>query len=929
MPFRRRARALSASGRLDTRGGSSVHSGLLSVDGGTGIVEDGTQPELLKQNRRRRSRSLDNNTREPHHRSTHLLKDIQAISLDNLEKLQLEFEEFEKGDSKPIDEERFGRILRKCFSSSNMNNAQIQELFKKIDYLGQGGISWGDFCSHMLQLLKVKEETVQRGKQVSLSLPATMRVLNQSSPVVNIRHHHDGTILTLREDGAVCCWSPELKLQNTKQVLLGAFSNRKSKWANDFAVMSEYDKLLMGTGDREIQLYELSTLEPYCQINSLDTVPLTVDCSYTGKDQCCIVYGDAEGCVNIILISSVLDTLRLWNKFPMVDNMPSIAIDRAVLSANVRFVRWKAHQDWVTQVKYLSSFQMVVSSSCDEASSLVIGRILPLTDVQQQLKEITEACYEGKTKKVQLSWTPQLRASSDQTVFSVYKGVKTFDLCQRDSLLVTGGMGGLINMWNPLFPAKPTGILKGHSAPITYLYIASEDAQIFSVSTDSTVKIWDIEDQCCLFTANPEASRIHGELSACSYSPVMKSLYIAADCMAVLSLQIRPRRHRNVIVSHDAPVTCCGYSQEFRQVVSCTEDSVVKVWDIDTGRQLFEFGGTPDLSPFTCMTFDLKGRRLITGGKDGCLKMWNFNSGQCLKTLTKVGKSQEVCDCIYLKVHGNFFVMSVGRDRKIEIYPDIPEDRYHLQKPQRSWTDALTNGHKDDILCMAHCPPSFLATSSYNGEIIVWNVVSGHIHCRFASPLPAEYQNTEGPDTSVPSIIFCKIQQDSSAPTLLTSGSEGCINLWNVLGEGRFEKTFNASRFQQKITKMSKTDTLLYAADRIGYVYVYNLFDLSCDKQPPRVEIFWRAHTNRITGLQIVDNDRVVLTSSTDLSVRLWSASGEFIGTFGQAERWNLHTPSSWMHPAVPYEVLIDPQSTPDHGILGQKLPGNQLNASL
>lgn len=159
---------------------------------------------------------------------------------------------------------------------------------------------------------------------------------------------------------------------------------------------------------------------------------------------------------------------------------------------------------------------------------------------------------------------------------------------------------------------------------------------------------------------------------------------------------------------------CCGYSEEFRQVVSCaggsvsklifyitdTDDQlhicsekwiqsilkqeheyqiymtsisciinskccfqVVKVWDFDTGRQVFEFGGGRDLSVITCMTFDSKGRRfstwcslrkcshkiyllhrttacscacrLITGGRDGCLKIWNFNNGQCLKTLKK------------------------------------------------------------------------------------------------------------------------------------------------------------------------------------------------------------------------------------------------------------------------------------------------------
>ncbi|XP_049432645.1 WD repeat-containing protein on Y chromosome [Epinephelus fuscoguttatus] len=851
-------------------------------------------------------------------------KTDETISLDNLQKLKLAFEEFDAGGLRSINAKNFARIVKKCLALPETSNAQIQGLFKKIDYSGQGRISWGEFCTHVMQEYKEKQESAKRSKQVAFILPATMKPLCHGIPIINIHSTNDGTTITVREDGVVCCWSPELKQLKTKHMFNEGPANRKSKWASDFTLMTEFNKLMVGTGDREIQLYELSTLEPYCQINALDTVPLTLDCGFTSPDKCCILYGDAEGCVTIILISSAGDTLRLWNKLPKTENMPSIAVDNAVLSPNVTFVRWKVHQDWITQVKYFKSFQAVVSSSNEESSSLVIGCVLPLTDAEQQLNEIREACYEGKTKKIHLSWTPQLRASCDQTVFSIYKGVKTFDLCQKHSLMITGGMDRLIRMWNPHFSGKPTGILKGHSAPIVYLRILSEDSQIFSVSVDSTVKIWDIQDQCCLFTADPKASGIHGDISACSYSSALKSLHIAADCMAVLSLKIRPRLHRRLNVSHNEPVMCCGYSEEFRQVVSCTEGSVVKVWDFDTGHQVFEFGGTNDLSAITCMTFDPKGRRLVTGGRDGCLKIWNFNNGKCLKTLKRDGVRNEVCDCIFLQVHRNLYVMSVGRDRKIDIYSDVPEDLHHVQRPQRSWQDDLKNGHKEDILCVVQCPPSLLATSSYDGEIIVWNVVSGCIRCRFVSPLLPEHQNVEGLDTSVPSIIFLKnskLQQFCSATALLSSGAMGCLNLWNVLNGGKFVGSFKASRFQQKITKLAKTekDTLLYAADRIGYIYVYNMEKFAPEQKSLRAENYWRAHTGRITGLQIVDNDQVVLTSSTDYTVRLWSAHGEFIGTFGQPQSWSVHVSSSWKHPAVPYEILIDPVSMPNHEMLNLK----------
>ncbi|KAM9359600.1 LOW QUALITY PROTEIN: cilia- and flagella-associated protein 337 [Symphorus nematophorus] len=959
MPLGKKVRASSASGRLETQHVTSILSELgstgerlrntsgpgsqgekvkadFSAPRRVGVSEE--QPEwlireLLKQNRRRHSVTLGDQAQimeRQHHSiidSTHRLYSLQiddTISLDNLQKLKLAFEEFETGGLRSIDAKNFGRIVKTCLGLPETSNAQIQGIFKKIDYSGQGRISWGDFCTHMLQEYKEKQETARRSKQVAFTLPATMKMLCHGIPITNIHSSLDGTIVTVREDGMVCFWSPELKQLRTKHMFNEGPANRKSKWASDFALMTEYNKLMIGTGDREIQLYELSSLDPYCQINALDTVPLTLDYSYTGPDKCCILYGDTEGCVTIILISSVGDTLRLWNKLPKTENIPNITIDNAVLSPNVTFVRWKVHQDWVTQAKYFQSFQAVVSSSNEESSSLVIGCMLPLTDAEQQLTEIREACYEGKTKKVQLSWTPQLRASCDQAVFTVHKGVKTFDLSQKHSLLVTGGMDRHIRMWNPHFSGKPTGILKGHCAPIIYLHISSEDSQIFSVSIDNAVKIWDIQDQCCLFTAEPKASGIHGDISACSYFSAMKSLYIAADCMAVLSLKIRLRLHSRLTVSHNEPVMCCGYSEEFRQVVSCTDGSVVKVWDFDTGHQVFEFGGTCDLSVITCMTFDAKGRRLITGGRDGCLKIWNFNNGQCLKTLKKDGECHEVCDCIFLKVHRNFYVMSVGRDRKIDIYPDIPEDVHHVQRPQPSWQDDLKNGHKDDILCVAQCPPSLIATSSYDGEIIVWNVISGRIQCRFVSPLLAEQQNIEGLDTSVPSIIFLKnskLQQFSSSTALLSSGAMGCINLWSVLSGGKFVGSFKAARFQQKITKLAKRDkdTFLYAADQIGYIYVYNMEKFVPEQKSLRAENFWRAHTSGITGLQIVDNDQVVLTSSTDYTVRLWSAHGEFIGTFGQSESWSVHIPSSWKHPAVPYEVLIDPLSMPDHEILNLK----------
>ncbi|XP_050985722.1 WD repeat-containing protein on Y chromosome isoform X1 [Labeo rohita] len=860
------------------------------------------------------------------------LKIEQMVSIHDLKQIKLAYDEFAKAGIYMLDYAEFQSVVKKCPGMKSVKDSQIQQLFMKIDYTGDGKIEWHEFCTYIYLENKEKEETVRRSKMAAFVLPATIKSLNRGEPVLRIHFPPNGTVVTLREDGVVSFWTPKLYLKSKKNVFPDRSIGRKPKWATDFVPMPEYNKLIIGTGSREIQFYDLSTLEPCCQLSVLETVPLNLDYCSTGSDECIIVYGDTQGCVNILLMKSVREKLRLWKRLPQVDSVPNISIDHAVQSPEITFIRWKFHQDWVSKVKYFQSIPAVVSSSMHEDSSLVIGSIHPSTYMQEQMREKTEVWGEGKSTKV------AQRATNNQTVFTVPKGVTTFDFCKNRNLLVTGGMDKLLRMWTPYVPRKPTGILKGHAAPVSYLCIASEDGHIFSVSTDNTAKIWHIKDQTCLFTAHPKASQIQGELSACLYSSAAKGLYIASDSLALLSLQTKPQPKGSQTVSHKEPVLCCGYSEDFRQVVSCSEGSVVKVWDVDTGAQVFEYGCAHGESAITCMAFDTSGRRLVTGGRDGCLKMWNFNNGQCVKILSRDGRCAEICDCAYLTLHRNAFVISVGWGRRIDIYLDSKEETQFNQNPKPSWQDDVRNGHKEDILCIAHCTPHLLATGSYDGEIIVWNVVSGRIQCRFQTPPSQQSSSTQIQNTSVLSLIFLKsrafVPELSSSAWLVSSGSQGCVHFWNVLNGGKFITSFQASQLQQQqqIVKLALTqdDSMLFTADHVGFIYVYNVkqYALGPEQNPPEKVNFWRAHISSITSLKIIDKDQFLLTSSTDCSVRLWSIHGEFIGTFGQEESWNINTPSSWKHPAVPYEILIDPLSMPSHPILDRKISLSDVSNS-
>ncbi|KAK9962371.1 hypothetical protein ABG768_007741 [Culter alburnus] len=958
MPLGRKIRASSAGAQLETHNKPSISTDFGPVYGAAGLNQNrGTQTdgvlhstgsildptersqqlpawlerELLKQEPRRHSLALGDDVKLSMRKryradpadTLNELKIENMISIDDLKKIKLAYDEFAKAGIHKLDYSEFKSVVKNCPGLKGVKESHIHQLFMKIDYTCDGKIEWHEFCTYIYLEYEAKKETVRRSKMAAFVLPANVKFLKRGKPVVRIHLPSNGTVVTLREDGVVNFWTPKLYLKSKKNVFPERDVIRKPKWATDFVPMPEYNKLIIGTGSREIQFYELSSLEPCCQLSALETVPLNLDYCSTGPDDCIIVYGDTQGCVNILLITSIREKLRLWKRLPQVDSVPNIRLDRAVQSPEITFIRWKVHQDWVSKVKYFQSIPAIVSSSGHEDSALVIGCIHPSTYMQEQMREMTEVSEKGKSTKV------TQRATSKQTIFSVPKGVMTFDFCEKQNLLVTGGMDRLLRMWNPYVPKRPTGILKGHNAPVSYLCISSEEGHIYSVSTDKTAKIWHIKDETCLFTADPEASNIQGELSACLYSSAVKGLYIAADSLALLSLQTKPQPKGNQILSHEEPVLCCGYSDEFKQVVSCSEGSVVKVWDVETGAQMFEFGGAHGETAITCMAFDSSGRRLVTGGRDGCLKMWNFNNGQCVKIFKRDGKCAEICDCLYLKLHRNAFVISVGWDRRIDIYLASKEETQKIQGPKPYWQDDVRNGHKEDILCIAQCTPHHLATGSYDGEIIVWNVVSERILCRFKTPQLTPQQSSSHPVhcTSVMSLIFLKtrafVPELSSSASLVSSDSEGYVHFWSVLNGGKFITSFQASQHQQAIVKLAlmQDDSVLFTADHFGFIYVYNVkqYALEPEQNPPEKVNFWRAHISNITSLKLIDKDQFLLTSSMDFSVRLWSIHGEFIGTFGQYEKWSIDTPSSWKHPAVPSEILIDPLSMPSQPILDRE----------
>ncbi|XP_077156459.1 cilia- and flagella-associated protein 337-like [Paroedura picta] len=749
------------------------------------------------------------------------------------------------------------------------------------------------------------DEHFLKSKENTLLYPSRVTETPHRDPLVYISSTVDGNIICVGQDGLVSTWTRNLKLKKSSLILgenENKQQNQKMKWVSDSIIMPHYNKLIIGTCDREIRLYELSTMEPYCQITGLETMPLCLDYSVRGEGECVISYGDEQGCVNILLIDSVAESLRNWTKCPAVEEIPTVSIDALNHCESITFIRWKVHNDWVTKIKYIHSVESIISSSNDDSTALVIGCVSRTKNVKHRLKTLMGSRSGSQNKfPTPTGASPPKRFQCDESVFKVYKGAKTFDYCRENNILVTGGLDRNIRLWNPYIPGWAVGILRGHTSPIGFLGIVQGSTKIFSVSLDGTVKVWDLEVHSCLLTVIPKVTQIRGQMDVCYFSADLQSLYLAAETFALLRFQHKGNQIHESGMSHNEPVFCCQYNKQSQQVVSCSEGSVIKVWDLKNGQLVMKVCEAHGETAVTCMALDASGKRLITGGTDGSLKKWDSCTLSCIHTLKEAtSAADEVLACTYADIYSNRYIVSVGGCRNISIFPESNDEMAQGSDLQPAWTESVGKGHRDDILCVASCPPHFLATSSFDGEVLIWNLVSGHL-CSRLSAINRTAMEEGTDDLTINKIIFIlpRLKRKKTAATLVASGPRGYVTFWNIFGQGKLLAYFSHSKERTTISDMAVSDnySLLCAGDQQGSLYIWDIAEYAAhgpEDKPPLLLQNWRAHDCSITSVALMNDYHLLITSSLDCSVKLWSLQGEYIGMFGQNEPWNIEEKSSW-----------------------------------
>ncbi|XP_013799422.2 WD repeat-containing protein 64 [Apteryx mantelli] len=469
-------------------------------------------------------------------------------------------------------------------------------------------------------------------------------------------------------------------------------------------------------------------------------------CTVTASDHLAkdnILMGDDGGYVNLLTVTS--------DDFGLKQSKDKKKSQFYVLdSKNFKIVKRKLHDDWVMKVKYISDLKCFGSCSIDSIHSFVLGDIKRLED-NRPVKE-----------------------------FSVPKGVNAFTYCGKSNVIVTGGDDRLLRMWHPNINTKPIGKLPGHLHSVVEIVTNEKDQHVINLSSAKIFRVWDIQTLTLLqvFHDNQDSPG-EMEIFAMVLDNNHRTLITGSSVIDIYPLTHVIQDTKQVPQTHEKSINVLVYSRAFHQIVTVCSESILKVWELVTGYQIYQIEDAHGLNiKVTCAAIEEKGFHLATGTCDGTVKVWDFGSGQEMKALPLAQHSKDdrhrLLQVVYLKASQSQHVllvleqsgkMKIIQGNKVQTYLNVtwvlPEAVVFPRKnPVLSLslkpdalqtheffpdiqllpdTSSLSNETENfvpsremkcfDVLKVEGC--SLLATGSANGAIILWGFEAASVRCLY------------------------------------------------------------------------------------------------------------------------------------------------------------------------------------------------------
>ena len=360
-----------------------------------------------------------------------------------------------------------------------------------------------------------------------------------------------------------------------------------------------------------------------------------------------------------------------------------------------------------------------------------------------------------------------------------------------------------------------------------------------------------------------------------SFSPDGKTLASGSIDKTIKLWDVETGKQITTLLGHDDFVLSVSFSPDGKTLTSGSVDKTIKLWDVETQKQITTLSKHDD--SVLSVSFSADGKTLASGSTDKTIKLWDVETQQEITTLP--GHNHSVIS-VSFSADGKTLA-SGSIDKTIKLW-DVETQQEITTLPE----------HDDEVFSISFSPNGkTLASSSRDGTIKLWDVETG-----------AEITTLPGQDDHILSVSF-----GPDGKTLASGSTDKTIKLWDLetgeeittlpghddfvhtvsfspdgktLASGSWDKTIKLWNVetQQEITTLSIHETFFtsvsFSPD--GKILASGISDntIKLWNMETQQEITTLpGHDDGVISISFSTNGKTLASSSWDKTIKLWDVT--------------------------------------------------------
>jgi WD40 repeat protein len=295
------------------------------------------------------------------------------------------------------------------------------------------------------------------------------------------------------------------------------------------------------------------------------------------------------------------------------------------------------------------------------------------------------------------------------------------------------------------------------------------------------------------------------------------------------------------LMGHAESVNAVAVTPDSQRAVSAagswsnSSDNSLKVWDLESGMELFMLRGHTGSTRGVVVTPD--GRYAISASLDSTLKVWDLEAGTELRTLR--GHSSRV-NAVTVTPDGRH-IISASHDNTLKVWDLASGAELHTLR-----------GHTGEVTAVAMTPDgSGVLSASYDETIRLWDLWSGE-----------ELRTLHGHASGITGIVVTP-----DGRSIISSSWDTTLKIW-ALKTGAEILTLRGHA--KRVTAVAVVPDGRYALSA-SEDKTLKVWDLKSGQELRTL----RGHTDSVRGVAVTPDSKRAVSASYDHTLKVWDLEGE------------------------------------------------------